>query len=139
MFCSPKSVAMKAYQRGVLQTMSGYVLVIVGVTWFVKHHHPQGPEAYLLAVLPTIPIVAMLAVMGMYLRDEKDEFLRWMTIQSMLWAMGVVLALTTVVGFLENFAGVNAPPMFYVFIVYWLVFGVVQWVLQMRNRQGGDD
>ena len=51
-------------------------------------------------------IVGMLAVMGIYLRDEKDEFLRWMTIQSMLWAMGVVLALTTVVGFLQNFAGV---------------------------------
>jgi hypothetical protein len=139
MFCSSKSAAMKTYQSGVLKTMSGYVLVILGVTWFVKHHHPQGVEAYVLAVLPAIPIVAMLAVMGIYLRDEKDEFLRWMTIEAMLWAMGVVLALTTVVGFLQNFAGVNAPPMFYVFVVFWLVFGVVQWVLQMRSRQGSDD
>lgn len=139
MNCGAKSVAIKTYQRGLLRTMSAYVLVIFGVTWFVKHHHPHGVEAYVLAVLPAVPIMAMLAVVGIYLRDEKDEFLRWMTIQSMLWAMGVILALTTIVGFLHNFAGVPEPPMFYVFVVYWVVFGVVQGVLQMRNRQGSDE
>jgi hypothetical protein len=139
MICSSKSAAMKVYQGGILKTMSVYVVVILGVTWFVKHHHPQGVAAYILAVLPAIPIVAMLAVMGIYLRDEKDEFLRWVTIQAMLWSIGVVLALTTVVGFLQNFAGMDAPPMFYVFVVYWLVFGVVNQVLLMRSRQGSDD
>ncbi|MEO8737571.1 MAG: hypothetical protein ABI380_13660 [Edaphobacter sp.] len=139
MFCEIKSSALKAYNRGIIWTMSAYVLVTFGATWFVHHHHPKGAEAYAMAVLPSIPIIAMLAVMGIYLRDEKDEFLRWMTIQSLLWATGFVLALTTVVGFLENFAQVKTPPAYLVFVVYWLVFGAVQSVQQWRNRQGGDD
>jgi hypothetical protein len=139
MVCSPKSVALKAYNRGVIKTMSVYVLTVFCVAWFVSRHHPTGLLAYVLAILPAIPIVGMLAVMGIYLRDEKDEFLRWITIQALLWATGVVLAWTTAVGFLESFAKVNAPPLFWVFVVYWLVFGAVQYWLQRQYRKGGDD
>ena len=139
MSCSPKSTAMKAYNRGVLQTMSVYVLTILSVAWFVSRHHPTGVLAYVLAILPAIPITAMLAVMGIYLRDEKDEFLRWITIQALLWATGVVLTCTTVGGFLESFAKVKAPSAYWAFIVYWLVFGAVQFWLQRQYRKGGDE
>lgn len=139
MVCKTKSLAMKAYQRGIIWTMSVYVVTILGVALTVKHHHPTGLVAYALAVLPAIPIMGMLAVMGIYLRDEKDEFLRWMTIQALLWATGTMLALTTVVGFLQSFAEMKAPPTYFVFVLYWIVFGVAQGVLQGRNRQGGDD
>jgi hypothetical protein len=139
MVCSPKSVALKAYNRGVMQTMSVYVVTILSVAWFVRRHHPTGVLAYVLAILPAIPITGMLAVMGIYLRDEKDEFLRWITIQALLWATGVELAGTTAVGFLESFAKVKAPLAYWAFIVYWLVFGAVQYWLQRQYRKGGDD
>jgi hypothetical protein len=139
MFCEPTNAAKKAYVRRVAWTMSAYLLVIFGVVRFVSRHHPTGLLAYAIAVLPALPIVVLLAVVGIYLRDEKDEFLRWMTVKALLWATGVTLAATTTVGFLENFAEMKPVPGFYVFALYWVVFGAVQGTLQWRNRQGGDD
>ncbi len=140
MECGTKSAAMKVYERGVMKTMSMYVLIILGVAWTVRHHHPTGVVAYVLAVLPALPIMGMLAVMGVYLRDEKDEFLRWMMIQALLWATGVTLAVCTVIGFLQSFAAMRAPEMFWVFVLYWPAFGVARVILKLSyNRQAADE
>ena len=130
-----KSAAMRAYQRGIAVMMSVYVVVIVGLATFLRHHHPQGLLAYGLAILPSIPILGMLAVVGVYLRDEKDEFLRWRTIKALLWATGITLAVTTVVGFLQNFAAMQAPPAYWVFVMYWLIFGLAQAMLSSSDRE----
>jgi hypothetical protein len=138
MFCTPTNAAMKAYLRGIAWTTTAYMVVIFGVVRFVSRHHPKGLLAYAMAVLPAIPIVAMLAVVAIYLRDEKDEFLRWLTVKALLWATGVTLAVTTTIGFLENFAEMKPVPVFYVFVLYWLVFGAVQAMMQYGGG-GGDD
>jgi hypothetical protein len=130
-----KSAAMRAYQRGIAATMSVYVVVIVGLGIFLRHRHPQGLLAYGLAILPSIPILGMLAVVGVYLRDEKDEFLRWRMIKALLWATGMTLAVTTVVGFLQNFAAMQAPPAYWVFVMYWLIFGLAQAMLSSSDRE----
>jgi hypothetical protein len=130
-----KSSAMRAYQRGIAVTVSVYVVVILGLSMFLRHHHPRGPLAYGLAVLPSIPIVGMLVVMGVYLREEKDEFLRWRTIKALLWATGMMLAVTTVIGFLQNFAEMQAPPAYWVFVLYWIVFGLAQHLLSAGDRE----
>jgi hypothetical protein len=139
MFCIPKGAAMKAYLRGIAWTMTAYVVAIFGVVRFVSRHHPKGFLAYAMAVLPAIPIVVMLAVVGIYLRDEKDEFLRWLTVKALLWATGVTLAVTTTIGFLETFAEMKPLPGFYVFVLYWMVFGVAQGLMQHVGGGGGDD
>ena len=41
-------------------------------------------------LLPAIPIIGIIAVVGLYLAEEKDEFQRNLLIQSMLWGLGQV-------------------------------------------------
>ena len=134
----PHSPACRSYRQRVLITMSFYVLAIFGVAYFLRDHHPRGAAAYLLAIVPAIPILCMLVVVGIYLRDEQDEFQRWMMIRSILWATGIVLAATTVVGFLQNFAAVTAPLSYYVFVLFWVVFGIAQGIQQLRIGRSDD-
>ncbi len=139
MICDNESNAAAKYRNGIIVTMSGYVFALFGVVIYFKNH-PQasGVSAYAIAALPAVPVIAMLGVVGIYLRDEKDEFLRWMMIQAMLWATCVVLATTTVIGFIENFTGFKAPPAYFIFVLYWLVFGLVQGILKWQGRPSDD-
>ena len=139
MICENSNSAAKKYRKGIFLTMSGYVLILFGVaSYFRLHPHSHSVSAYFAAALPALPVLCMLGVVGIYLRDEKDEFMRWMMIQSMLWATGVVLATATVVGFIENFTGFKAPPAFYIFVLFWFVFGLAQAILKRQGRPSDD-
>jgi len=110
--------------------MAGYVLAIAGVSWMFAHRHPQGATVYLLALLPALPIFACIAILGIYLSEEKDEFVRTVLVKSSLWATGVVLAFATFWGFLKSHApAINRTvnfPMYCVFIVWWVSFGLAE-------------
>jgi small-conductance mechanosensitive channel len=134
----PHSPACRTYRKRIAVTMTFYMVAIMGVVYYLRDHHPSRVIAYVLAILPAIPILWMLVVVGIYLRDEQDEFQRWMLIRSILWATGIVLAVTTVIGFLQNFAAVTAPPAYYVFVLFWLVVAVVQGVQQIRSGRADD-
>jgi hypothetical protein len=100
-----------------------YVLFLVAAVMAFTRHHPAGPAAYVLAVLPALPIIGVTVSLGLYLSEEKDELYRTITVQSLLWSTGATLTVTSVWGFLENF--VNVPhlqamwvyPLFCVFVV----------------------
>jgi hypothetical protein len=53
-----------------------------------------------------------------YLVEEADEFRRAIYVQSMLWGLGFVLALTTLWGFLELLAGAPHIAAWWVFPIY---------------------
>jgi hypothetical protein len=65
--------------------------------------HPTGPLAWVIAILPALPIFFLIWSMGAYIADETDEYLRQRTIISALWATGFLLAIATCYGFLETF------------------------------------
>jgi hypothetical protein len=58
---------------------------------------------YLLAVSPTLPIAAMMAVVGRYVARETDEFIKTMVIQALLWAVAFTLIADTTLGALAQF------------------------------------
>lgn len=134
MQCLPKSAAQRRYLLRFLPTMALYVIALFAVTWEFAHRHPAGILAYLLAILPALPLVATLAVVGLYLAEEPDEFERSIVIQSMLWGIGATLALSTVWGFLETFISVRHIPTFYVFVLFWVVVGISQPLIRLRYR-----
>jgi len=108
--------------------MAGYVLATAGVSWMFAHRHPQGAAVYLLALLPALPIFACIAILGIYLSEERDEFVRTILVKSSLWATGVVLAFATFWGFLQSYPPVIHRtlnfPMYWVFFVWWIAFGL---------------
>jgi hypothetical protein len=111
-----------------------YAALLVPIVIVFVHYRPVGPLAYGLAVLPALPILGMLLVIGLYLAEEKDEYIRNAQIQSLLGGMGLTLALVSVWGFLENFTHVPRLDLFLVYPIFWGFVGISAFVLWIRNR-----
>ena len=109
------------------------VLLVVSVVAFV-HFRPTGLLAYVLAVLPALPMLGILVAMGAYLAEEKDEFLRNLQIQALLGGIGGTLALVSVWGFLENFTHVGHLDLLWVYPLFWLMTGLSTAVVWARYR-----
>jgi hypothetical protein len=134
MICSPANQAIRRYTARFSVVMALYVLFLFLAVWIFKHYHPSGILAWLLAILPSIPIVGSLVIIGLYLTEEKDEFQRTVLIQSMLWAMGGTLAVTTVWGFLENFLHILHFDLYLVFPLFWFLVGISAPALKARYK-----
>jgi hypothetical protein len=102
--------------------------------WSFHHLHPTRFIVYLLAVLPALPLVASLAVVGLYIAEETDEFERSILVQSMLWGLGGTLSIATVWGFLEDFAYAPHLSSFYIFIFFWIFMGISQPFIRRRYQ-----
>lgn len=118
MNCTTSNPASRRYTYRVLTANSFFFIFLVSDIVIFRHRHPAGILAYVLAVLPALPILAVLAAFGLYLVEVKDEFRRAIMVQSMLWSIGATLAVTTVWGFLESFAQVRHIEWIWVFPVF---------------------
>lgn len=98
--CTP---AMKRYQRRTMAASALYVAALIGAIAVHRLLPPDGWEAYAVAVAPALPVIGVIVTMGLYLRDETDEFQRAVHAEAALWATGGLLAIATVWGFLEMF------------------------------------
>jgi len=113
-----------------------FVLDGVLVYWgFHYHHlHPTGALAYLCAFLNSMPMIAFIVVIGLYLAEEKDDFMRALWVQSMLWGIGVTLTVTTFCGTLAKYGQgplIDIPSIQFVFSLV-MIFSMV--VIKWRNR-----
>jgi hypothetical protein len=129
--------------RRYVQSMRAWALVYLGTVWvmtrYVHQHHPTGAKLFMLAAVPAFEVVGMIAVVGIYLRDEVDEFKRHQLVVSILWAVGFTLALMAFMDFLQSYQAIAAPPPFMEFIVFWLSLALVQAILSFRNRVRADE
>jgi hypothetical protein len=136
--CGISTPASKRYQRRVLVTMSLYVAMLVAAVLIVKHTHPHGWVLYTIALAPALPILAMMGALGAYLQEEKDEYLRLLTIRSLLMGPAALLAVLIVNDFLRSISGAAAIPPFTSWVVFFVVFGVAQAVQTRRDRVRDD-
>ena len=134
MNCATNNPAAKRFLRRIVITMLLYALSLVLAVGVFLRFHPTGVLAWLLAILPAISITGLLAIFGLYLAEEKDEFQRFIGVQAMLWGIGGTLAVTTVWGFLENFVHVPHLQLILVFPIFWFFFGVSLPVLLARYK-----
>jgi hypothetical protein len=113
-----------------------YLVLLFLAKWTFHHLHPTGLIVYLLAILPALPLIGSLAVVGLYIAEESDEFERSIVVQSMIWGLGAALSISTIWGFLEDFAGARAPHVstFYIYFSFWIVMGISQPFIRMRYR-----
>ena len=90
--------------------------------------------AYMLAVLPSLPIIAVLVIVGLYFAEETDEFERSIAIQAQLWGIGATLAITAFWGFLEVFLPVSHFPLYLTTVIYWTSVGIAAPLIRLRYR-----
>lgn len=129
-----QSPAGRRYLKRFIPTMVVYAATVFGASFAFDLWNPTGPLAWLIALAPALPIVAVISIMGLYIKEETDEFQRNILIESMLWGFGVTLSVTTVCGFLEIY--VHTPPLqsFWAFPLFCGAMGLSQVFVRRRYR-----
>ena len=126
--------ALRRYYRRFAVTMSLYALFIVLSVVAFTRFHVAGPVAYVLAVLPALACVGMMAAYGFYLKEEKDELPRAMGVEALIWSTGATLSLTTVWGFLENFLKVPHLNLLFIYPIFWVFFAIAMPLIYARYK-----
>lgn len=96
--------------------------------------HLRGLPAYLIAVLPALPIIGALLATGAYLNEETDEFQRNVLVQCCLSGIGMTLAVTTAWGYLEDFARTPHLDLVWVYPLFWLFTALAYPFVRARYR-----
>lgn len=125
---------MKRYRRRLVVSMLAYTAALLGSLSLIRGAHLDGPLLWIVAAAPAVPILGVLLAMGLYLKEEPDEFERRIHVEAMLWGLGAVLAVTTVWGFLSNANVVPAPPLYLVFPMFCLAWGFSQPFIRRRYQ-----
>jgi hypothetical protein len=131
---NPMNPAVRRYMRRFIPSMLLYVVVLTGSLYAIGQFDPKGPLLWALAVAPALPILVVIAVMGLYVVEETDELPRMIAVQSMLWGIGITLALATVWGFLENADLVPHLSSFLMFPLFCGAMGLAQPFIWRRYR-----
>ena len=134
MECSSSKLAQRRFTVRMWASTGLCVLFSITAALGFVFGHLAGVLAYIVAVLPALPIVWALVGAGTYLTEETDEFQRNMMIQSLLAGMGITLAATTIWGYLEDFARAPRLHLAWVYPLFWLFTALSYPVVKMRYR-----
>jgi small-conductance mechanosensitive channel len=130
--------AARRYLKRFVPTMAGYVVTVMATSLAVASFQPKGAVLVAISILPALAIIALLVVIGMYVREETDEYLRQRIVISMLFGIGVVLAISAVLGFLQIYRAIGQVDVFWAFPVWCGSWGMAQCFLTWRDRLAGD-
>src|SRR5260370_9734327 len=94
MQCYPTTKAGRRYVYRLAPTMAIYLLFLFIAQWTFHHIHPTGLVVYFLAVLPALPLIGSLAIFGLYIAEESNEFERSIIVHSLLLVLAVASSVT---------------------------------------------
>lgn len=130
------SPAIVRYTRRFMFGTFGYMLGLgLAITLHERVELPDG-GAFLIALLPVVPIFAMIWAIARYLVEEEDEYLRHRATMASLAGLGLVLALGSFWGFLETFEVAPHIDAWWVFPVWAIGMGAAQGWMAVRDRTG---
>ncbi|MBN8813911.1 MAG: hypothetical protein J0J06_00525 [Sphingomonas sp.] len=130
------SPAAKRYSVRVIVLSLIYCAFLLPAVYAFKHHLIGGGLAWVVAVLPALPIVGIFAAIGLYLVEETDEYLRMMTVRQTLWASGIMLSLATIWGFLESFDMVSHIPAYWASVLWFAGLGIGAFINKLTIGRG---
>ncbi len=102
--------ANRRYLMRFFPSMTAYVVLLLGSNRVEALYHPTGAALIVLAVLPALPIIAVIWAMGMAVVEQPDEYVRRKLVHAMLIATALMLAVMTMWSFLEDTGAVPAKP-----------------------------
>ena len=133
--CAPAtSRASRRYLYGIMSTSVAYILGLGVAMWVFRNLDPSTGVTWLLAMLPIAPIFAMIYVMGRYIAEEQDEYLRHRAIMAALVGLGFVLGIGSFWGFLETFELVPHVPGWWAVPIWAMGMGLGQGWQSLRQR-----
>lgn len=132
------NLAVTRYTRRFTVASLGYMLGLGIAIALSERMELSGAGAFLIALLPVVPIFAMIWAMARYLVEEDDEFLRHRAIMASLFGLGLVLAAGSFWGFLETFGVVPHVEAWWTFPAWAIGMGIAQCWMSWRDRTGGE-
>jgi drug/metabolite transporter (DMT)-like permease len=124
MGCLTKNSAVRRFIFRITTANVAYIGLTVSIALCFYKFRPHGPIAFFLAALPAVAILGVIASMGLYLVEEKDEFQRYLMTQILLWGLGGVLMFTSVWGLLETFTRIRHFNPSWTFSLFWICVGI---------------
>ena len=101
MFCRKNLTSLQRKSVGQFGAVAGLTVATNLLSQVGRHHVAGGGSGVVVAGLSAAsvaPVVLAAWVVGRYLRDEPDEFVRWLVVRALLWATAVTLAGDAVLG-----------------------------------------
>ena len=130
-----RSPAARRYMRRCLALGLAYVVLMVGAGLLFRHAPPHGVTAWIVATLPALPIIGVVAAVMRLLVEESDEFQRMLHVRQVMIATGFCLAVVTVREFLHNFDVIAPGDGGFGAAFFWFV-GLGVGALWNRLREG---
>lgn len=130
------SPALRRYNTRILSLSVVYALCLFVAVYAFKHHLLSGPLAWIVALAPALPVIGFFVVIGRYLIEERDEYLRDQMIRQALIATGIAMAIATAWGFLENFGLVGHVYAYYAAVIWFAGLGIGAAVNALAARRG---
>jgi hypothetical protein len=129
------SPAQRRYNRRALVLSLVYTALICFAVYLLDRRLVAGPLAYVVGLLPALASSGFFWLMGRYLVEEDDEYLRMLMVRQLLIATGLALTAATIWGFLEGF-GLVGHVVAYVRAMVWIVaLGVGACVNRLVERR----
>ena len=98
-----KSPAIRRYTIRLAILMSLYLITLFAAVRLFRADAISGPFAYVLAVVPALPIIGVFWAVMRLLVEEPDEYWRMLLVRQALFATGFCLTIMTIWEFLQNF------------------------------------
>ena len=133
MFRHANAAQQRYFQRTAL-CMSYYALVLALTLWTLRLGRPNLALACALAALSAAGILALMASLGAYLREERDEFQVSMAVKALLGGLGATLAAVSFLGVFEDILGLRRTDLALVFPLFWLLTALSYGLVRLRYR-----
>ena len=96
---------LSAYQRRSMRTIESMMGICIALSILLQavleRHSLNLVTRFGIALLSIAPVIATILLVGRYLRGEKDEYVRNLVVESMLWGLGVVLIADTFFSYVQ--------------------------------------
>ncbi len=116
--------AIRRYNRAVVVLSLLYVALLFAAQIAIGRYGLSGTAAYVVAVLPALPIIGIFAAIGRYLVEERDEYLRLLSVRQALVASALALSVATAWGFLESFDLAGHFDAYWIAVIWFAGLGV---------------
>mgnify|MGYP007071974510 CR=1 FL=1 len=115
-----------AHRKYVIRTMAfmiPYALVNTGAIFGAFDEIMGKPAAWVLALVISAPVVGQIWATLSLIRDS-DEFVRALTAKQFIIASGLSMAVASMWGFGESYAGAYHLPAWLIYPLFWFFWGV---------------
>jgi hypothetical protein len=132
-----RTPAWKRYNWRVIWLSLLYVAFLLPAVYGFKHQLVPNSIAYVVAILPALPIIGIFAALGRYLVEEQDEYVRMLMVRQILWGSGLTLSIATIWGFLDNFRLVGHADGYWLIAIWFAGLGLGGIVNKLTLGDGG--